>query len=107
MSEITATIADFCAKGFLVVRGAVALDTVRACVDVIESELRARNVDPHDPKTWTRPVVRLLCPEGPAFATAGKSPALRETYNALLGPDCWIQPEGVGPAKRGRMKEGV
>jgi hypothetical protein len=94
--EMTATIDDFCADGFLVVRGAVAPDTVRACVDVIEHELRARAVDPRDPKTWTQPVVRLPCPEGPVFATAATSPALRETYDALLGPGCWIQREGVG-----------
>jgi len=93
---MTATIDDFCAEGFLVVRGAVAPDTVRACVDVIEHELRARAVDPRDPETWIQPVVRLPCPEGPAFAIAATSPALRETYNALLGPGCWIQREGVG-----------
>ncbi len=66
------------------VRGAVAPDTVRACLDVIENELRARAVDPRDPKTWTQPVVRLPCPEGPVFAAAGTSPALRETYDTLL-----------------------
>jgi hypothetical protein len=91
-----ATIDDFCAAGFLVVRDAVAPDTVRACVDAIEDELRVRVVDPRDPKTWTQPVVRLPCPEGPAFATAGQSPALRETYDTLLGPGTWIQREGIG-----------
>ena len=93
---MTASIDEFCADGFLVVRSAVAPDTVRACVDVIENELRARVVDPRDPKTWTQPVVRLPCPEGPAFATAGMSPALREMYDALLGPGRWIEREGVG-----------
>jgi hypothetical protein len=93
---MSATIDDFCADGFLVVRGAVAPDTVRACVDVIENELGAQGVDPRDPRTWTQPVVRLPCPEGPAFAAAGQSPPLRETYDALLGPGGWIQREGVG-----------
>ena len=67
----SATIDDFSTDGFLVVRGAVAPDTVRACADVVANELRARGVDPHDPKTWSQPVVRLPCPEGPAFATVG------------------------------------
>ena len=49
VSEMTASIDDFCADGFLVLRGAVAPDTVRACVDVIENALRARAVDPRDP----------------------------------------------------------
>jgi len=105
---MTASIDEFCADGFLVVRGAVAPDTVRACVDVIENELRARVVDPRDPKTWTKPVVRLPCPEDPAFATAGTSPALREMYDALLGPGRWIQREGVGgtvPVRFPSMKD--
>lgn len=93
---MTAFIDDFCADGFLVVRGAVAPDIVRACVDIIENALRARAVDPHDSATWTEPVVRFPCPEGPAFAAAGAAPALRETYNALLGPGRWVQREGIG-----------
>src|SRR5205809_1490003 len=87
---------DFCDDGFLAVRGAVAPDIVRACVEVIESELLARAVDTRDPATWTEPVVRLPCPDGPEFAAAGTSPALLQTYDALLGPGNWVQREGVG-----------
>jgi hypothetical protein len=103
-----ATISDFSTAGFLVVRGAVAPDVVRACVDVIENELRARAVDPRDPATWTAAVVRLPCPEGPAFAAAGTSPALREIYNALLGEGRWVQRAGVGgtlPVRFPSMKD--
>lgn len=91
-----AFIDDFCADGFLVVRGAVEPDIVRACRNVIEDELRARSVDPHDPATWTEPVVRLPCPDGPAFAAAGTSPALWRLYDTLLGPGRWVQRKGVG-----------
>lgn len=89
-------IEDFCEKGFVVVRGAVAAETVRACRRVIEVELRARSVDPDDPATWTEPVVRLPCPVGPEFAAAGTSPALWKTYDALLGAGRWVQRQGVG-----------
>ena len=102
------TVGDFSADGFLVVRGAVAPDIVRACVDVIETELRGRGVDPRDPATWTEPVVRFPCPGGPAFAAAGTSPALRETYDALLGPGRWVQREGIGgtlPVRFPSMKD--
>ena len=67
-----ALIDDFCADGYLAVRRAVAPDVVRGCVDVIDAELRARGVEPRDAATWTEPVVRLPCPEGPA-------PARRDT----------------------------
>lgn len=95
MSEM-AFIDDFVADGFLVVRGAVAPDIVRECRNVIEDELRALGVDTHDPKTWTNPVVRINCPDTPAFTAAGTSPALWRMYDALLGPDSWVQRRGVG-----------
>ena len=87
---------DFCADGFVVVRGAVAPDVVRRCVDVIDAELLRRAVDPRDPTTWTEPVVRLACPEGPAFAAAGTSSALWDMYDALLGAGRWVNRAGVG-----------
>jgi hypothetical protein len=93
---MNASVSRFCEDGFLAVRGAVAPDIVRACVDAIERELRARAVDPRDPATWTAPVVRFNCPEGPAFSAAGTSPALTEVYDALLGPGRFIPPDGVG-----------
>jgi len=79
-----------------VVRNALAPSVVNACVEAIEEELRAQAVDPREPTTWTKPVVRFPCPEGPAFAAAGTSPALQKVYNALLGPRRWILREGVG-----------
>jgi len=87
---------ELCSNGFIIVRGAVAPDVVRACVRVIENELRTRKVDPQDPATWTEPVVRFVCPEGPEFAIAGTSPRLWEAYDALLGPGRWVQRRGVG-----------
>lgn len=86
----------FSTDGFVAVRGAVSPEVVRACVAVIADELRARSVDLDDPATWTEPVVRIPCPEHPAFAAAGTSPALWRTYDALLGPDRWVKREGVG-----------
>jgi|SRR2546422_3221150 len=96
MSKMATSIDDFCADGFLLVRGAFAPEIVRACVDVIDTELRRRAVDPRDPTTWTEPVVRFTCPEGPAFAAAGASRALWEMYDALLGASRWARREGVG-----------
>jgi Phytanoyl-CoA dioxygenase (PhyH) len=87
---------EFCANGFVALRGAVAPDVVRECVARIEDELRARGVDPHDSTTWTNPVVRFPCPDGPAFVAAGTSPALCDVYDALLGPGRWIKHPGVG-----------
>jgi len=86
----------FSSDGFVVVRDAIAPDVIRRCVEAIEDELCRHGVDPRDRTTWTEPVVRLACPEGPAFAEAGTSPALRAAYDELLGPGRWIRREGVG-----------
>jgi hypothetical protein len=86
----------FFKDGFIRVAGAIAPDIVRECVREIGEELKARSVDLEDPTTWTKPVVRIPCPEGPPFAAAGTSPALARTYDELLGPGQWVRREGVG-----------
>jgi hypothetical protein len=96
MTTRPARLDDFCTDGCLVVRGAVDPDVVRRCVGVIEAELPGRAIDPRDRATWQDPVIRLACPEGPAFAAAGTSPALQDTYDALLGAGRWWKREGVG-----------
>ena len=93
---MAASIHEFGERGFLAVRGAIGATIVQACVDVIENELRIRAVDPRNPATWTAPVVRFNCPEGPAFAAAGTSAALSAAYDGLLGPGRWIPRDGVG-----------
>ena len=87
---------DFREKGFLRVERAFDLETNSACLASIEEELRAHSIDLRDPETWTKPVIRFSCPEGPAFATAGMSPRLCSLYDALLGTGNWTKRQGVG-----------
>ena len=99
MSPDTPDVEQFCADGFLIVRGAVARNVVRACVEAIAAELRGHGVDVDDPATWREPVVRIPCPEGPAFAAAGTSSALWRAYDALRGQARWaLERYGVGGA---------
>jgi hypothetical protein len=52
--------------------------------------------DPHNPATWTRPVVRLGdCPEEP-FREAANTPVLRQAFDRLVGPGRWIARESLG-----------
>lgn len=87
---------EFVDYGFIAIRGAVPDAVVRDCVAEIETQVHAAGVDLRDPSTWSRPVVRIVCPGGPAFAAAGTSPALHEAYDALLGPGRWVERAGVG-----------
>jgi hypothetical protein len=94
--ELLATTDGFLENGFVVVRNAIPKNVVASCVEAIETELRAREVDPQVPATWTKPVVRFNCPEGPPFAAAGTAAVLLETYDALLGENRRIPRQGVG-----------
>ena len=87
---------SFVADGYVVIRGAVPADTVRACRDVIWSELAKQGVAEHDPATWTQPVVRIPCPEAVPFADAGTQPVLWDAFDQLIGPERWWRRPGVG-----------
>jgi hypothetical protein len=91
-----AEIAEFIRDGYIAVRGAVPGDVVRACQEVIWSELEKQGVRRDDPETWTRPVVRIACPEDPAFAAAGTQPLLWEAFDQLIGEGRWWHRQGVG-----------
>jgi hypothetical protein len=89
-------VARFERLGYTVVRGAVPADVMAACQAEVAAGLRAAGVDPDDPATWSAPVVRLACPESPAFAAAGTQPALWSVYDQLLGSGAWWRRPGVG-----------
>jgi len=78
----------FSADGYLVVRGAVDEATVAECRSLIWRELALRGVLPDDPHSW--PVLAEIDGlDGEPFAKAGLAPALREAYDALIGPGRW------------------
>jgi hypothetical protein len=87
---------SFVADGYVAIRGAVPADAVRGCQQMIWSELGRLGVTADDPATWTAPVVRIVCPEGGAFAEAGTGPALWEAFDQLIGPEWWWRRPGVG-----------
>ncbi|MBL8995238.1 MAG: hypothetical protein JNM63_17960 [Spirochaetia bacterium] len=98
-----ALIQDFERDGFVAIRGAFGGETLRECVSVIEKEWLTQGLDSQNPATWTKPVVRINCPDGPAFKAAGGSQKIRSAYDAFLGKDGWETHQGVGgtnPSKK-------
>ncbi|MGQ9371119.1 phytanoyl-CoA dioxygenase family protein [Azospirillum sp. ST 5-10] len=57
---------------------------------------RATGCDPHDPATWTKPVVRLGGCHDKPFRDAANTPTLHAAYDALVGEGRWIAPQGLG-----------
>lgn len=52
--------------------------------------------DPHDPATWTKPVIRLGGYADLPFRSAANAPALHAAYDQLVGQTGWVQPQGLG-----------
>jgi hypothetical protein len=88
-------IEQFERDGYVAVRGAFAPEVAAACREILWGELEEQGVT-RDPATWTRPMVRVGCPEGGPFEIAGTSPALWAAYDQLIGPGRWTPRRGVG-----------
>ncbi len=88
-------IEQFTRDGYVAVRGAVEPEVAAACREAVWAALGSRGVT-RDPATWTRPVVRVTCPEGGPFEAAGSAPALWSAYDQLIGPGRWTPRRGVG-----------
>jgi phytanoyl-CoA dioxygenase PhyH len=57
---------------------------------------RETGCDPDDPKTWTRPVIRIGdCAQEP-FRIAANTPALHRAFDELVGCGRWIPRESLG-----------
>ncbi len=52
--------------------------------------------DPDDPRTWTRPVVRLGHYAEPPFREAANTPRLHDAFDALVGRGAWLPQGGLG-----------
>lgn len=55
---------------------------------------RAAGVDPDDPQSWSRPVIRLGHFGQPVFRDAANLPILHGAFDQLVGPGRWL-PQGV------------
>ncbi len=57
---------------------------------------RDTGCDPDDPKTWTRPVVRLGMYTETPFRAAASTPVLRAAYDQLAGAGRWLPCGAMG-----------
>jgi Phytanoyl-CoA dioxygenase (PhyH) len=89
-------IEQFVADGYVALRGAVPIDVIHECQDVVWASLATRGIERDHRSTWTQPVVRLNTPEGGPFIAAGTSSVLWESYDQLLGENSWWKRQGVG-----------
>jgi hypothetical protein len=60
---------------------------------------RDTGCDPHDPATWTKPVIRLGDYSDPPFGEAANAPALHRAFDQLVGAGRWLPRSSLGYSK--------
>ena len=88
-----AQLAQFVADGFVRIDNAFP----EALADAGRAILWAdTGVDPDNPATWTKPVIRLGHYGQQPFRDAANTPALHAAYDQLAGAGRWVPPGGLG-----------
>lgn len=89
----------FVRDGYVVIRGAVDADTVRACQDLIWAALERRGVRRDVPGSWPAFTGNMDGLAGEPFVAAYLAPALTAAYDELIGPGRWkrqVRPADLG-----------
>jgi len=88
-----AQLETFIADGVLRLDGAFPETIAAECRAIL---WRDAGVDPADPASWTKPVIRLGMYGQPPFREAANTPLLQVAYDALVGPGRWQAPAALG-----------
>ncbi|HEY0628123.1 MAG TPA: phytanoyl-CoA dioxygenase [Sphingomicrobium sp.] len=86
-------IPSFIRDGFVRIDGAFSRETANQALAIL---WRDTGCDQNDPRTWTRPVVRLGHYSQPPFLAAGNSERLHDAFNQLVGRGRWCPPGAIG-----------
>ena len=93
MALSAAQVRRFVDDGVLRIDQAFTPQVAEAARDVL---WRDSGCDPDDPRTWTRPVIRLGEYAGPPFSHAIDTPPLREAFDGLVGKGRWLPRKSIG-----------
>lgn len=88
-----AQIESFVADGFVRIDNAFSPELAEQCLKILWKDT---GVDRNDPKTWTKPVIRLGGYAQEPFRAAANTPTLTAAYDQLVGPGRWQAPGGLG-----------
>jgi Phytanoyl-CoA dioxygenase (PhyH) len=88
-----AQIAQFIRDGFTAIVGAFPREVADAGRAILWQET---GCDPHDPTTWTQPVIRLGLYGHAPFVTAANMPILHHAFDQLVGRGRWLPRRNLG-----------
>jgi hypothetical protein len=86
-------IQQFHADGYVRMDGAFSRDMADQARAIL---WRDTGCDPHDPSTWTRPVIRLGDYAQEPFRLAANTPMLHQAFDQLVGPGRWLPRASLG-----------
>jgi hypothetical protein len=84
---------SFISDGFVRIDNAFSAELACQCRTILWKDT---GVDPDDPSTWTRPVIRLGHYGQPPFRAAANTPLLHLAYDQLVGKGRWLPPPVLG-----------
>jgi hypothetical protein len=88
---------DFITDGFVRIDGAFDRSLAEAARAILWRDMaRDMGLDPDDPATWTKPVVRLGMYSDPPFVAAANTPTLTRAYDQLAGGGRWLPCGAMG-----------
>lgn len=88
-----AQIDQFITDGYVKLEQAFSPELAATCRDILWQDIPA---NPHDPATWTQPVVRLGEYFQEPFQQAASTPQLLEAYDQLASPGNWLPRMSLG-----------
>lgn len=88
-----AQVQQFIDHGFVRIDDAFSSSLARQCRDELWTRI---GLSPHEPETWTKPVIRVGSMSSPPFVEAANSPRLHRAYDQLVGEGRWHAPTALG-----------
>ena len=94
----SAAVAAFVRDGFVHIPAAFSAETAAECRDELWRELQREQpgLDPQDPSSWTRPMIRLPGYGSEPFQRAATAPKLHAAFDQLVGAGRWHPRQGLG-----------
>jgi hypothetical protein len=86
-------IKQFIEGGFVRIDHAFPEETAAAVRNILWKEMA---LDPNDPSTWQKPVIRLGMYSQPPFIESANTPILHAAFNQLVGKDKWLPCRSMG-----------
>ena len=84
---------QFIRDGFIRIDGAFPREMAEQACAIMWRDIP---FDPHDPATWTKPVIRLPGYGGGPFQKAVNTPVLHDAFDGLVGKGRWMPRDGLG-----------